>query len=262
MKFSGVKTKLGYIILAVFALLLFGILPQIVRLGAYTIMTDVFKLSPQSFASIQIQIDIAVNFMLLVIFFYISNKLTKDDEKPRTLEKSKIIDSIVLGLGVSGISLVWLWIAEKIPFFKDSIEAMNKMTDSMNSMELIILACIIGPILEELVFRGTILNSIKKIKNGWIPILVSALVFGYAHGLPVQMVYTFIMGIVAGILYLKTGNIIYPIILHVVNNLVSATSSMANHNISNILDSFTIIMIIPLCIIMFNMLKKPIIDKL
>ncbi|CRH92929.1 CAAX amino terminal protease self-immunity [Chlamydia trachomatis] len=62
----------------------------------------------------------------------------------------------------------------------------------------------------------------------------------------VQIVYTFFMGIVVAIVYSKTRNLIYPIIIHIVNNLLSAiTGLLPNPIIEKTIDIATLVMIIP-----------------
>ena len=72
---------------------------------------------------------------------------------------------------------------------------------------------------EELVFRGVLLNRLK-LRIGIIPaILVSSFLFGIGHEFG-GMISAFLFGICMCILYLKTDNILIPITVHFINNLV------------------------------------------
>lgn len=83
----------------------------------------------------------------------------------------------------------------------------------------IIATVILGPAVEELVFRGVLLNRLK-IRIGIIPaILVSSILFALGHE-SVGMLSAFIFGVCMCILYLKTDNILATISLHMLNNLV------------------------------------------
>ena len=78
---------------------------------------------------------------------------------------------------------------------------------------------ILAPIVEELVFRGVLLNRLK-LRIGIIPaILVSSFLFGIGHEFG-GMISAFLFGICMCILYLKTDNILIPITVHFINNLV------------------------------------------
>ena len=85
------------------------------------------------------------------------------------------------------------------------------------------LAIAIGaPIGEEIMFRWGIMGHLLK-RNVSVPasILVSAVLFGLMHMNPAQVFFAAAMGIMLGILYWRSGNIIWPIILHVLNNSVA-----------------------------------------
>lgn len=78
---------------------------------------------------------------------------------------------------------------------------------------------IIGPIVEEFVFREALLGSmLKNGMNKWVAITASALVFGIIHWNPAQIPFAIIIGFIFGIIYYKTGNIVIPSILHILNN--------------------------------------------
>lgn len=86
-----------------------------------------------------------------------------------------------------------------------------------------ILAIAIGaPIGEEIMFRWGIMAHMLR-RNSSVPtaILVSAVLFGLMHMNPAQVFFAAAMGIMLGILYWRSGNIIWPIILHVLNNSVA-----------------------------------------
>lgn len=78
---------------------------------------------------------------------------------------------------------------------------------------------IIGPVVEELVFRRAFLGSLleKNIKPV-IAVPVSALVFGLVHFNPAQIPAAFVLGTLLGWMYLRTGSLVPSIVCHVVNN--------------------------------------------
>lgn len=85
------------------------------------------------------------------------------------------------------------------------------------------LAIAIGaPLGEEIMFRWGIMGHMLR-RNSSVPtaILVSAVLFGLMHMNPAQVFFATAMGIMLGILYWRSGNIIWPIILHVLNNSVA-----------------------------------------
>lgn len=86
----------------------------------------------------------------------------------------------------------------------------------------IISICLVGPIAEEVLFRGIILKSMTRCGiTPWLAITTSALVFGTFHGNPIQVPFAFIAGLYLGIIYYHSGNLIAPTICHILNNTFS-----------------------------------------
>ncbi|WP_270563298.1 CPBP family intramembrane glutamic endopeptidase [Clostridium beijerinckii] len=77
----------------------------------------------------------------------------------------------------------------------------------------------IAPIFEELFMRGIILEQLSRRYKPIISITVSALLFAIMHLNVSQGVNAFLIGIIFGLVYLKTRNLIQTILLHGLNNL-------------------------------------------
>ena len=78
---------------------------------------------------------------------------------------------------------------------------------------------IIGPIVEELVFREGIQGSLERSgKPFWLAAVVSALCFGLIHLNPAQIPFAFVMGLILSVIYHKTGNAVVTSIIHILNN--------------------------------------------
>ncbi|TWI53963.1 CPBP family intramembrane glutamic endopeptidase [Halalkalibacter nanhaiisediminis] len=83
----------------------------------------------------------------------------------------------------------------------------------------IIVVSVIGPILEEIVFRLIIFGALYKRFNFWIAGFISSLIFAAIHfDFTHLLVYT-AMGFVFAFLYVKTKRILVPIIAHIALNL-------------------------------------------
>ncbi|MBQ2653893.1 MAG: CPBP family intramembrane metalloprotease [Methanobrevibacter sp.] len=83
-----------------------------------------------------------------------------------------------------------------------------------------IASIIFAPLLEELVFRGVLFNRLK-IRIGIIPaMLISSFIFGIGHDFG-GITSAFLFGICMCILYLKTDNILVPMSVHFINNVVA-----------------------------------------
>ena len=81
-------------------------------------------------------------------------------------------------------------------------------------------AIIFAPIVEELVFRGVLFNRLK-IKTGILPaMIISSFLFAIGHNFG-GMTSAFLFGICMCILYMKTDNILVPMSVHFINNVVA-----------------------------------------
>lgn len=99
--------------------------------------------------------------------------------------------------------------------------------------------CIIGPIFEEIIFRGFIFKAIKPLGSSFA-IIFSSILFGIFHGNLLQLFPAMLMGTVLAYITLKTHSIIPAIIAHIFNNSFRYlqeyifTSGFINDNVSNV----------------------------
>jgi hypothetical protein len=81
-------------------------------------------------------------------------------------------------------------------------------------------AIIFAPIMEELIFRGVLFNRLK-IRTGIIPaIIISSSIFAIGHEFG-GITSAFLFGVCMCILYMKTDNILIPMSIHFINNVVA-----------------------------------------
>ena len=85
-------------------------------------------------------------------------------------------------------------------------------------IEIVLLA----PVVEELLFRGVLVNRWGAKWGVRTGVLASSAIFACLHANPVGV---FALGLVAALLYLRTGTLLVPIALHVGNNLVATVMS-------------------------------------
>lgn len=80
---------------------------------------------------------------------------------------------------------------------------------------------ILGPIGEELAFRGVSLGYARRVMPFWAANLLQALLFGLLHANPVQTTYCFLLGLLQGYFCYKGGGVRYAIPTHILFNAVS-----------------------------------------
>ena len=85
---------------------------------------------------------------------------------------------------------------------------------------MLVSIAVIPAIVEEILFRGVILINLMPYGRG-VAILGSAILFGLMHGNILQFLYTTMMGVVLGFIYVRTKSIWCGILIHFVNNGIS-----------------------------------------
>lgn len=166
-------------------------------------------------------------FIIAIAFFYkpLINSLKDFTKKPKAYLKD-IFKHILISYGLvilCGIVLSLLQIEES------SNQSTIVQLLNYSTIFIIIDICILGPIVEEIVYRGIILNLIKNNnkKKEWLSIILSSLIFALMHvqtpsftdvlaNLPV-----FVLGCVIAHLYIKTDNLICSSIHHITINTIS-----------------------------------------
>ena len=100
-----------------------------------------------------------------------------------------------------------------------------------------VFACIIGPLVEELFFRQTLLRYLRKSLPTWLSIFIASLAFALTHMHNLDLselvgaVYYLGGGLAFSIIYVKEKeNIYYPLVVHMIANtlpfIILAISSM------------------------------------
>ena len=99
----------------------------------------------------------------------------------------------------------------------------NPVATNLSTGNLLLSAILVGiifPILEEILFRRILCNRLLPLGEKKA-IIISAAVFGFIHGNLFQFAYAFLIGLVLGYIYVKSGKLIYTIIFHCIINLYS-----------------------------------------
>ena len=102
-------------------------------------------------------------------------------------------------------------------FYDQIVELLGSMTGGPFWSSFLLVA-IFAPIFEEWLCRGMVLRGLlTKMKPAWA-IVVSALFFALIHMNPWQALNAFIIGVVMGYVYYKTGSLWLTMLIHFVNN--------------------------------------------
>ncbi len=105
----------------------------------------------------------------------------------------------------------------RIPENDTLIQAEQALNSSL--IYAVLSVCIIAPIIEEVIFRGIILNGMLKRYNPSTAIIISSLFFAFAHGNFHQGVNAFLLALIIGCIYYKTHSLYLAIYCHFFNNI-------------------------------------------
>lgn len=81
---------------------------------------------------------------------------------------------------------------------------------------------VLGPLSEEILYRGVLYQALAKHLPGWPAIGLSALAFGLTHVEPLVVVLTFPLGMLLAWLVRRRGTIVTAVVAHSVFNLIGA----------------------------------------
>lgn len=98
----------------------------------------------------------------------------------------------------------------------------------------IVCVAVLGPILEELLFRGAVTKALLQKFSPAVAILLSGLLFGLFHINPVQVVSASLIGFLLAWLYWRTRSVVPGILIHILNNSFSVYLSLNYPEVENV----------------------------
>ena len=186
-------------------------------------------------------IQVLAGFLPILLMIYIFREdfigYFKDLKKRPLFYVLLTIGLFIVGLILSGLVSIWIEGDSKNQLF---LEAAIKS----NAAPLVFVAAVIqAPILEELIFRKTLFGMLeKKFRlNKIVTLVIATLFFALIHvvseltsGDPMQMlvVLTYIpLSLTLGIAYIQTENLLIPMIIHFLNNVLAFLSVVGVINV-------------------------------
>ena len=105
---------------------------------------------------------------------------------------------------------------------------------------------VIAPIIEELIFRGILINRMKWMPV-WLSVFLQGLLFGVVHLNMFQGLYAFVAGILLGFIYVRYNSIILVIAGHMSYNMISVIlSEIENESVVGFI-FFLSVILLPVC---------------
>ncbi|WP_247928589.1 CPBP family intramembrane glutamic endopeptidase [Streptococcus mitis] len=132
---------------------------------------------------------------------------------------------LLLAYGVNHLSGIVFSFLTPATSNQMALNEMIEMTGRQELLYFLLITCLLGPISEELVYRGVLMNTFLKDSPWYGDVLLSACVFGYVHvadGITPLAFFTYASGgAFLAFLYRKTHSLYYPTLLHIIINITA-----------------------------------------
>ncbi|MBU3204871.1 CPBP family intramembrane glutamic endopeptidase [Clostridium algidicarnis] len=171
---------------------------------------------------------IITNIIVIILLLKIYFKPNSDDKRSvdvnytRSITLSCLLMILLLTISFRLITLVSFnpimnYLASK----SKMLHYIKEIASQTNPYLLVLEITLIGPIIEEILFRGIILNGLLKKYSPAKAILFSSLLFSLIHGNLPQMFNALFFGILLGLIYIKTKSLYAVIFTHIIANTLS-----------------------------------------
>lgn len=227
-KFSFYFPTLGESVILVLLLLLGAVVLQVISFGLMLIP------GMNSQAALNFILPISYVLMFIPPFMYAAHKgkkvLLKDSiHSSRSIPIDNnsfgkigwILSALLVSVLTIAVALAFDPLYNLMPPAPEWLENALNTTLGQSKASGLIMAAILAPIFEETFCRGIILRGLLKRTSTFMAIFWSAIFFGLIHMNPWQALPAFVMGLVFGWIYYKTGSLKLTMLMHFVNNFCS-----------------------------------------
>lgn len=214
------KIGFNYLLLALIPIIFQIIIANIVSLVEPSLLNNI---------NVQTLIGSFTSYILIFpIFIYIMRKIESTEIDKNSLNITSLLKFICIAitLMIAG-NLTGTLITTLIgnTMSNEVINPVEQLIENSSIYINLLIICIVAPIFEELFFRKILIE--RTIKYGAkLSIILSALIFALFHGNLSQFFYAFLLGGFLAYIYIKTGKIIYPIIIHACVNFYGSVVSI------------------------------------
>jgi|TARA_B100001094_G_scaffold10999_1_gene9826 membrane protease YdiL (CAAX protease family) len=139
-------------------------------------------------------------------------------QMPRRGSFTLTIRSLFLQFIIGWLIIIGIFGVETFEGIVCNPEVLNNLNDVdldfLTIFTFLLYISILTPVVEEVVFRGFVLDLASERYGDWFSIFISAFLFAIVHVAGVTVVNAFIAGLILGYLRIRTGSLWPPIIVH------------------------------------------------
>lgn len=211
----------------------------VIKLASILLSVFFYDYYTENFATIYIvlnSINVCVIGTTVLALALRKLPVTKIEKRPMKIGQLLLLIMMMYGLTQVGslmgmpIHLALTTIGSLTADSEDAAaELSNNLVFSSGTVIRIISIGILPAIFEELLFRKFLID--RTIRHGeFISCAMSGIMFGLWHGNFQQFFFAFFIGVLFAFVYIRTGNIIYTMIMHASMNLVTSTVTVELFN--------------------------------
>lgn len=210
------------------------VLPQILVLLGEVVLIVIAPLFGQTaqdvvgLTGVQIAFTMLAQVAFLIIILVLNKKynLQKAMSISKKLGTQNAIISVALGIiAVLSLYPIVSWFDVFLQSVGYNVSTVGfEITSPFMLILGIVLLAFVPAVLEELVFRGAILQGLKRYGK-WVAIFSTSALFVLLHGSLQQVVFPFLMSIILCQTALKNDNVLASIVVHFVSNTTSLVVS-------------------------------------
>ncbi|MDK2802136.1 MAG: CPBP family intramembrane metalloprotease [Oscillospiraceae bacterium] len=175
-------------------------------------------------------------FIIYYLFNILGISVSEKNKIPQKLDIRWIFLSIPIVIISSFVISFCVSVFNKVMFFSGiSIIEYRVISwgDSIEFFVILILSTVIIPsILEEILFRGLILQFLRRFGDGFA-LIISSFLFSIIHGNINQSINSFFIGLIIGYFTIRFKTIKIGIIMHMTNNLIYILIMYLDYNLEN-----------------------------
>ena len=200
-------------------------------LGGIVAAALTFIISPSFATTYGMVIVYPLQFIPAMLYASAKSRRNEGFEKGYALDNNNFggRSGLSMALIVSAMAVAAAFVFEPVsmllPEMSEAMKAAMEMLLNGPIWITLISVSVFAPFFEEWLCRGIILRGLlKKVKPVWA-IVISAAIFGLIHGNLWQAIPAFIIGVILGYVYYKTGSLKLTMLMHCVNNTLSVIVS-------------------------------------
>ena len=157
--------------------------------------------------------SLLIILIISIIFLPILYKVFKKYKEKNNFKIKNIFIPIAFGVSICLIYNITIFELNNIFHFTNKFE-----TSNIPIIVQIICSGLLGPILEELLFRGIVYNKLKEFNKPMTSIIISSVIFSLFHSNIVDAIYAFGVSFILIYMYEKYKTLKAPIITHICLN--------------------------------------------